>query len=391
MFNEVPSIGVEPMFNRKPLLKKQTCISCDNRSTGIGAFTLRNFSFLLYVLSFTVLADDKIKISGFANTGVSITDNETPYLKSGFDDNLNYVSNTLFGLQVDSKLDNAMHFSSQLIAKDVNEFSVDAEWVYLTMQVSPTFKLRSGRLRIPGFLYSQTIYVGNSYYWIRPPELVYETVPVTRFTGIDSLWYLPTSEGTWLINPAVGQIKDDFEYQQGKISGNSEDFVLLQLRYEGENLTFQWVSVTMDLEILAELPGLPLYQFEARLTQHAAAVNYEWSNLNFTLEALDIDQGVASPATARSAYISLAYTDFPKTYAITYQWRESPDEAAAIPLNATTIGFNFAYRHSFNLVSKFEWQHGEAEEGTHGAFQNILVVPEDNTVNLVSYALSLEF
>ena len=106
-----------------------------------------------------------IQLGGFFSTGITDANTDNLVLNAKqIENKTNYLADTVFGLQLDTLLSNEARFSAQLIAKDENNsFDLEAEWLFISYQITNDTQLRAGRLRIPLFLTSETILVGQSY------------------------------------------------------------------------------------------------------------------------------------------------------------------------------------------------------------------------------------
>jgi len=151
-------------------------------------------------------------VSGFLTAGTTYSDNETPYLRSGItDDQPTFDQDTVLGIQLDSVLDPTTRLSAQLIAsnKEGNDFDVNAEWLYVSKNIGSYTTARMGRLRIPIHLYSEQLFVGASYVWLRPPQEVYNLLAdISNFTGADVRFTLDMDVGSAYLQLYAGNVND---------------------------------------------------------------------------------------------------------------------------------------------------------------------------------------
>jgi len=138
---------------------------------------------------------ERMKINGFMTAAVSMADDDlgTSY---NFTDKPNFKGDSKVGLQLDYKVGESTKATIQLLARSrsAESWQVDAEWAYLSHDFSDSTTARMGRLRIPFYLYSETIDVGYSYPWVRPPTEMYTTA-ITSYDGADVRYRFNT--GDW--------------------------------------------------------------------------------------------------------------------------------------------------------------------------------------------------
>lgn len=79
------------------------------------------------------------------------------------------------------------------------------EWAYLSWGASDGLTLRAGRLRLPIYMYSETLDVGFTHPWLRLPDEVYSQVQLSNYEGGDILYRLPIGIGALSFQVAGGQ------------------------------------------------------------------------------------------------------------------------------------------------------------------------------------------
>ena len=128
---------------------------------------------------------ERVQFNGFITVGATVADDD---LGTGyhFSDRPNFISDSKVGLQTVYKLSDNMDATVQLVARSrsSDSWNVDAEWAYLSYEVTDWAKVRVGKLRIPFYLFSESIDVGFAYPWARPPVDMYTTL-ITAFDGMD--------------------------------------------------------------------------------------------------------------------------------------------------------------------------------------------------------------
>jgi hypothetical protein len=66
-----------------------------------------------------------------------------------------------------------------------NSYKPHVEWLNLKYQITPDLTVRIGRSVLSTFLFSDTVVVGYTFPWVRPPIEVYSLLPITNTDGVD--------------------------------------------------------------------------------------------------------------------------------------------------------------------------------------------------------------
>lgn len=147
---------------------------------------------------------EKLRINGFMTAAVS--DGDDP-IDAAHDvmDNPNFRGDSKAGLQFNYKLGENSSAVVQMVARSHGNESweTNAEWAYIDHGLSDNLHARMGRLRIPMYMFSETIDVGYTYPWTRPPLEVYQTI-LTSYEGADMLYTFSTGGVNHTLQPFVG-------------------------------------------------------------------------------------------------------------------------------------------------------------------------------------------
>ncbi len=140
--------------------------------------------------------EQKIRFNGFFSAGVTFADNDADYAGAVEETNVNALS--LFGLQGAFSLDADTDVVMQLVARGADEWEPTMEWAYISHKVTNNFTARAGKLRMPLYMYSDSLDVGYAQPWARPPFEVYGEIPLFNHTGVDAIyeWQLDNSSIT---------------------------------------------------------------------------------------------------------------------------------------------------------------------------------------------------
>ena len=127
-------------------------------------------SLLLGVTSLATASD--LRISGFANiTAGTSNDEDVPY--GMYDENISFKPDSLVGIQFQKSLDDNLSFTTQLTSRGMNNYDSRIEWAYLSYHMNNHWTIKAGKFRTPFYEYSETLDVGYTYHWVKPPESVY--------------------------------------------------------------------------------------------------------------------------------------------------------------------------------------------------------------------------
>jgi hypothetical protein len=127
---------------------------------------------------------EKLKINGYMSVyGVKSTDKNVT-LSSGVDNHIGFNSDTIAGIQFDYKMDDKLDAVVQLQAEGRDDYDLDTPWAFLRYKLTPTTSVRAGRMVTPLYLYADSIDVGYTYPWVRPPIEMY-SVSSSLYTGVD--------------------------------------------------------------------------------------------------------------------------------------------------------------------------------------------------------------
>jgi len=142
--------------------------------------------------------DQRVHVNGFMTAAVSMADDN---IGGTYDiqNKPSFAGDSKMGLQFNYKMDDKADATVQLLARSRGQslgnssdpWQVSAEWAYLGYQVTDDLKVRMGRLRIPFYMYSETLDVGYTYPWVRPPMEMYVTA-ITSYNGADMLYKFST-------------------------------------------------------------------------------------------------------------------------------------------------------------------------------------------------------
>ncbi|MCD6060947.1 MAG: hypothetical protein K0S16_1258 [Moraxellaceae bacterium] len=211
------------------------------------------------------LADEilpNLKVNGFATVGGSWVTNDfggrylmdARYPDSGIDEDGSLSHDSVLGIQLSYELSDKFDLVGQLVSSGRENFDTKLEWGYLAFQASENLRLRAGRFALPMFMYSESLRVGQSYPWARPPaELYAQSAAFSSLDGLDLLYRQPL--GTWTLDTqlSVGGA------EVAKLNGKLKDNASLNLTLSNGSLSLHggYSRGKVDLSYDQNANGLP--------------------------------------------------------------------------------------------------------------------------------------
>lgn len=169
--------------------------------------------------------DTGIRFNGFFSTGYARASNDAGYAGIGEDSEVKDLS--LFALQGTFDVTQKSQMVMQLVGRGADDWEPQVEWAYLSHRLTNDLQLRAGKMRIPFFMYSDSLEVGYSQPWARPPQSVYGPIAVTSYVGADASYNMNFENSSLTATAFTGFTDED---------GNSGDVQLRNI--VGMNLTW---------------------------------------------------------------------------------------------------------------------------------------------------------
>jgi hypothetical protein len=160
--------------------------------------------------SWTQTQLDRFDINGYWSTGVAMGSNNAELGPTGYDEKPNFRADSIVAIQLNFHLSEIDELVVQLVAPGLNRFEVNAEWAYLSHKATDDLTLRAGRLRMPYYFMSETIDIGFTYPWVRPPLEIYVANQPT-LEGADLLYKYQAFGWSHLLQVIGGT--SDFKYE----------------------------------------------------------------------------------------------------------------------------------------------------------------------------------
>lgn len=265
-------------------------------------------------LSNTNATEDRLRFNGFLSLLYGVSNNDAGY--AGYNKEGTFQNESLFGLQGSFTLSDKTDVTMQLVGRGSDDWDPSMEWAYISHQFTPALKMRAGKMRIPFFMYSDSLDVGYAQPWARPPIEVYNGIPITNYTGVDALYDINLDNSTLTLQGFGGETRDTVA-----VTGDSLDIALDNLYGAVVNWTnFTWALRTNyaegDLDLNGETYGTRFVGMGFNYNDGVWQIVSEITSTEVEGPITDDDSG----------YITLARSFGSLSPYVTYAMRESTDD-----------------------------------------------------------------
>ncbi|UTF59534.1 porin [Gilvimarinus sp. DA14] len=258
--------------------------------------------------------DNRLRFNGFLSVGYGLASNDGGY--AGYTEEGSFNPESLFGLQGAFTLTDKTEVTMQLVGRGNDDWDPSIEWAYISHQFTPVFKMRAGKMRLPLFMYSDSLEVGYAQPWIRPPEEVYGNVPVTSYTGIDGLYDVNFDMSTLTFQAFMGESEEDISNLGQAVRLEVNDLFGGSATWTDFIWTLRGNLATSEITIGGDDLKTDFYGLGASYNNGSLQVISEFTRLEIEGPTPDTDSG----------YITLAYTFGSLAPYFTYSMQESTDD-----------------------------------------------------------------
>jgi hypothetical protein len=361
-----------------------------------------------------------ISISGFLTAGTTYADKQlltaappgTIATKAVSQDGSiqntpDFSTDSRLGLQISAKVNPDISVTGQLLAKaNKDNSNVVADWAFASYRVNEPITIRAGKIKFPTFLISDYYEVGYAYPWIRPPQEVYYSNPITTLNGVDVLAKIRLGDMNLLFQPYYGNSRGAQALVPQEVlpalpapSGSVvyTDFTADALH--GFNLSLSSDIFTVrygTLQTKVNASAFNVFQDTAKFTSIGGTM--DWHNVVLYSEGFkrEID-GMANAAfpNQKGWYTTLGYR-FGKWLPLYTTARlsdnDNPTNLFGTPLKQTSQTLGLRYELGSGAALKFEAQKVTPEKGTRG----LLIAAPNNPLakdpgdNVMIYGLALD-
>ncbi len=210
----------------------------------------------LFLLLSPAYADlSNIRINGFGQV-VGATTLSNDHSEQGYGADPKFDQESLYALQISAPLTSKMTATAQLVGRGSEDFKPKFAWAYVNYQFDDNWSVKAGQQRIPTFYFSETLDVGVSYPWLRPPTAIYGLASgVSNFDAITVSY--SNQWGKLRIEPqaSYGQWSGPVNFGGNTVHLTDTQFTVLSMTATYDD----WVTFrTNYLSWKASLTGTPL-------------------------------------------------------------------------------------------------------------------------------------
>ncbi|MDO6822319.1 hypothetical protein [Marinobacter sp. 1_MG-2023] len=346
--------------------------------------------------------DDRVRFNGFFSTGVARASNDAGY--AGITEETNVADLSLMALQGTFDVTEKTQAVLQLVGRGADDWDPEIEWAYLSHRPTNDLQLRAGKMRVPIFMYSDSLEVGYAQPWARPPQSVYGPIAITSYVGADASYNFNFDSSSLTATAFTGFTDED---------GNSGDVELrniggLNLTWTDYVWTVRGVAATAEASIdatkLGELAPVPVNSVLAdgsRGNFYGIGASYDDGKWQIISEVTRVEVGGKFPDTD-SAYLSIGHRFGSWTPYVVAGWIESKDEGerkgAFIPgvvpesiLNYQRQEYSVGTRWDITpgVAIKADVTHARGLDKGYGNLNTVYML-SDNTTSTNVYTLKID-
>jgi len=329
---------------------------------------------------------EEISLSGFATATYSQSNDKVQWLPnvdedgemgmppampkyaSGTDE-IGSFRGTGYGVNISSQINDFVNLSSQFTAfAQENDYSVNLDWAFISMQLNDEIALRTGKIKFPVGIVNEYVNVNYANPWIQAPAVIYSTAiysaQATReaYTGASILYNVEVDDWYYdidLFGGEVGLEESTLKKSAGiTLRANWDDAVLFQAsHFSGTMYTHR---------------GNPVFAMmnDQNYASTMLSVKADWNNIMFFYENASVKMdgvvnGVESDMmNSDSWYSTLGYQMGNFLPHFTYQSLKQGDGDEN---KVSTIGLRWDVASS--VAVKFELSKISTVVGTQGIFR----------------------
>lgn len=269
--------------------------------------------------------------SGFSTAAYAQSDTDLAQVgyigqPDGIDSDGTFTTDSKLGLQMTAKFNQQFSATVQGVAYAdlTGDWEPHLDWAYVRYQPLSRLSARVGYLRAPTFMYSDSVFIGYSNSWVRPPLEVYGLSPAYQLRGVDLTWRDNIAGVTVSVQPYYG----DSELDAGKPAMNIEVSEWAGLAVSAEFGSFMarvgYASLELASTTDALVDPIALLRASAALgcvgcASDADALDLEGTRIRNTNVGVQFDDGANLVMTeyARRESGSFVTTDMQSAY-LTY-------------------------------------------------------------------------
>jgi hypothetical protein len=320
-------------------------------------------------------ASSRMRISGYMSAGLVYSEDEavTGDGQHEFENEFTTRNDARAGIQFDYRLSPEWTATLQLTTSGSNDWSLETDYAYLKWQAQDWLAIRAGRLRLPFFMYSESIGVGFTYPWARPPLGFYIT-SFSNYEGVDALITFETGDFVHLIQPYIGN--GDGTLPNGRQT-SARDGTSIVYEISKGNLVGRLQALKINSTVKDEA-GQPLVEDWERevIRYYTAGVRYDNGSLLVLTEFSRVDAQGKPSRDIEAGYVTLGYTfgdflpyvTYMKTQCVNTDQQDALAALGNPPYEAKGSSFGVRYNITSNVALKAQYDHYFDFNGTQGVF-----------------------
>ncbi|KAA8983329.1 hypothetical protein [Halospina sp. K52047b] len=321
--------------------------------------------------------DTDFRINGFMSTGYARASNNAGY--AGVTEESEIRPLTLFAVQGTFDLSDQTRATFQLLSRGEQEardnWETQLEWGYLSHQMDNGLRVRAGKMRMPLFMYSDSLDLGYAQPFARAPSAVYDQVSLSSYTGVDATYTFDVLGQSIRTQVFGGHSQED------RLAGQNNDIFELELRNIA-GAVMSWTDYTWTLRGVAARADTNFVPFGAQDDDgefFGLGVEYEKGNIMAVSEVTRRNVDGAFP-DRDGAYATLGYRFDSVMPYVTYAWVETQDDenrpvaptssqASLATQNEKREDYSIGVRWDAmpGIALKADWTHSRAFGDTSGA------------------------
>lgn len=144
------------------------------------------------------------------------------------------------GFRLNADMHNNLTFTAQLLAQGADDYQPTFDWIFATYQLNPELAVSVGRIRVPVFMYSDTLDTSYAYPWIEPPKSVYNLsqTPFKSMEGVKFAYTTMMADWSSELLVFTGHAQDRFTE-----SGVDADLILENATGVAWTVGYDWLSL----------------------------------------------------------------------------------------------------------------------------------------------------
>lgn len=196
----------------------------------------------------------------------------------------NATAETSIGLQGNFAVDDRLSATLQIVGRGAENFKADVDWAYISYELTPKLLVQAGHKRLPIYYYSDFMYVGYAYPWVRPPSDLYGW-QVYAYNGANLLFR--DSYGDWSMkaNLWLGESRDNDNammsklYYGGRIDESWKDIIGGYVDFSNDYIGMRAVTMRNKVDRTQYVAGTA-YPMLSDVVQtfFGLALNADWNN-----------------------------------------------------------------------------------------------------------------